>query len=1503
MLSDKTYENTWRLFSFLKGYASIRFPLVRELGRVRWKLELNKLPHHSSITVNRFVTSEQENDGTGVSAVLIRIRRPRRSLPPKLPVSLEGWIDGPYDDPYTEPKFFSKRNTQHPDGTVRIERFDEDAERLNAWSVWLEKWRIWASNERPIREAEKTYERFHELYGELLREGERYELVLADGIIFWRWNNGFIHYPVILLPVQLQFDSNGPEFIVLDTDQNPELNTIILHDAPVTNHEVLSILREEVVSGKTRIHPLEDGGETTAFLRRLARSLSADGEYIDKPIDPLVDCCTHPLRIWRQPMLILRERSQGYVRAIERVLDVIRQNGEIPEAICSIIGVTSPSWSVDSSTPYEAGLSNDDIEILRSVYFPKPWNHEQLCIAERLKRFRAVLVQGPPGTGKTHTIANLVGHLLAEGKSVLITAHTSKALRVLREHIPERLRPLVISVLDDELHSRRQLEEAAQAITEHLSRDVRQFHEEANRYECERNRILDEIMRLRTQLIEAIGSEYRSIVIAGREYSPSEAGRLVAEGIGRDDWIPPPVKPGAPLPLSQEELAELYRLNKEISEEEERELATSFPDIKKLFSPDEFENLVSQIKQPVDRHHSEWWVRNPTYNEIPDLENVAKKARTIGELIQKAEPWELRLIGSHDSSTFEKELFNPAEALVQQLKETISLRIQYEPLLPDDGIWEEYEQIAQELAELAQRRGGQLRWYDKLILFFKPRHKRFLAFARVVTGKPLRVEHFRALAVEARIRKERKRLYRSWNHLIAHRGGPEAKTLGEHPEETILRWRSRLLRWHSLYSEISALKSELQRLGLCWECAFQEPTSGDITEQWRALGEFLLKELSPALEAAAILVRQQECKRRIQEASHWLKAFIGSNIVTEILQALEELDINLYRKAYKHLSALWAKHIHLVRRIELLERLSSAAPGWANAIRTRSGIHGNDELPGNPFSAWLWRQLHDELVRRSEIDVQELQCRLEEYMQRLRQVTEGLIYYRAWAHRVEKTSLEHRQALIGWLNTIRRIGKGTGRSAARLREEAAKLLAKAREAVPVWIMPLWRVAEQIDPIQTRFDVLIVDEASQCDILGLIAIFPAKQVIIVGDHEQVSPEGVGQDLDRLQHLQREFLQGYIPNAHLYDGRRSLYDIARESFGGGVMLTEHFRCVPEIIAFSNRLCYQGRIRPLRESNSTLLKPAVIPYKVNGTAHAKVNEEEAKMIAAIILAILRHPVYAEKTIGVISMVGDEQAKHIERLVRTLCRNDPELDRELDKRKFLCGNPAQFQGDERDVILLSLVDSPRLDGPLPMRNDERFKQRFNVAVSRARDQLWVIYSLDPANDLKEGDLRRELIEFAKLANKNPDAVIGIPEVDRTESPFEREVLKWLVNKGYRVRAQHTVGTYRIDLVVEGEANRRIAIECDGDRYHTIERIPEDLERQAVLERLGWRFIRIRGSEFYRDREGTMRRVEQELDRLGIHPRGRFSVGNNDDIISQQPLVEEILREAEKIKTIYFQS
>jgi predicted RNA binding protein YcfA (HicA-like mRNA interferase family) len=85
-------------------------------------------------------------------------------------------------------------------------------------------------------------------------------------------------------------------------------------------------------------------------------------------------------------------------------------------------------------------------------------------------------------------------------------------------------------------------------------------------------------------------------------------------------------------------------------------------------------------------------------------------------------------------------------------------------------------------------------------------------------------------------------------------------------------------------------------------------------------------------------------------------------------------------------------------------------------------------------------------------------------------------------------------------------------------------------------------------------------------------------------------------------------------------------------------------------------------------------------------------------------------------------------------------------------------------------------------------------------------------------------------------------------------------------VTLQWVVGHYRIDLVVEGNG-RRLAVECDGDKFHTIEKVAEDMARQAILERFSWRLVRIRGSQFFQNPDRAMRTVFEALEDVGIVP------------------------------------
>jgi len=150
----------------------------------------------------------------------------------------------------------------------------------------------------------------------------------------------------------------------------------------------------------------------------------------------------------------------------------------------------------------------------------------------------------------------------------------------------------------------------------------------------------------------------------------------------------------------------------------------------------------------------------------------------------------------------------------------------------------------------------------------------------------------------------------------------------------------------------------------------------------------------------------------------------------------------------------------------------------------------------------------------------------------LREIAAQIIEDETWAAQCERTGREAKMALMGFVQTIRKIGKGTGKRVPELLRKARELLASARRAVPVWIMPLSRVYESFDPREKKFDVVIIDEASQSDVTALAALYLGYEHVVVGDAEQVTPDAIGQRVEEVTRLISTDLQG-IPNSHLYD----------------------------------------------------------------------------------------------------------------------------------------------------------------------------------------------------------------------------------------------------------------------------------------------------------------------------------------------------------------------------------
>src|SRR5437899_1189330 len=585
-------EKLTRVFRYLEALNQHRNPAKRQIREQLWSLWLHDLPEHASIkrgasksSTAKTKAADSQNDDTGSGGFVLKVQRPSLTSPPEPPAAIATWLESGWDDPSNEPSVNASRNESDQQGETRTANFTDEPGRLAVLQRWTVARQEWAKNEKPARSAMKIFETLYSLYGRVDRGAERVELVLGDGILSGRRAEGSIYHPILLQRLQLQFNATVPEFTLSEADHPVELYSALFQSMADVDGRAIGRCRDELE--QEGFHPLINGA-TSGFLKRLVIQLSPRGELLEDRAPAREE--SDP-QIGRDPILFLRSRTLGFAAAIEGILVDLRTREDLPWSLLNIVGEESPLPDTGGTDASANGYSEADAEVLLS----KPANPEQIRIAKQLEEYGGVLVQGPPGTGKTHTIGNLIGHLLAQGKSVLVTSHTTKALRMVRHHIVPELRPLCVSVLESDLDSRKQLESAVGSIAERLSRaDARALELEAKKFEAQRHDLMKKLEELRNQLSEARADEYRDISLAGKHWSPADASRKVAQEKEFYGWVPGPVAAVAPLPLSSAELTDLYRTNVSLSPEDEAALSGSLPEMHDLPRPEDFDSSVSE---------------------------------------------------------------------------------------------------------------------------------------------------------------------------------------------------------------------------------------------------------------------------------------------------------------------------------------------------------------------------------------------------------------------------------------------------------------------------------------------------------------------------------------------------------------------------------------------------------------------------------------------------------------------------------------------------------------------------------------------------------------------------------------------------------------------------------------------------------------------------------------------------------------------------------------------
>jgi len=1106
--------------------------------------------------------------------------------------------------------------------------------------------------------------------------------------------------------------------------------------------------------------------------------------------------------------------------------------------------------------------------------FPLPTNEEQRQIVQRLESDPCVLVKGPPGTGKSHTIANLICHLLATGNRVLVTAQAPKALAVLRDLLPKDIRDLCVTALGSSREDQRLLEESVRGI---LRRKNEWQGRQAAQQEIEEARsqlreLESKLARVERDLRTFREAETHSHELRGG-YSGTAAqiARMVSEQEQEFGWFPE-LSANATFPLDSSESAFLTEAHgcftADVRAELELEIGAA-----ELPGPDEFQALVARLtaaeeaaqraSRGVDGAKLEFLEAAKT-DQLLELRQAVQAltvlALRVGRVLGEVSETILQDLLASAETRWTRHAAD-SEALLKdapRLLEAIgSARVD----LPD-GIGEDHLRTDVE-RRLAHFEAGGRKGFSVLAPRVVRETRYIVEGCRVDGKKVAQLEQLRCLRDHLELQRKLRELRDVWGASLT-----EVSSLRQalsRAEELTAELKELLAFFRSERAALLATVLGSNRTALA--------SDSDRGDWLKAIDALLAYR--EARDAQQELDRLRETVRRSQHGSN------AHPCLRSLENAARASDVGGWRTAWHERERVRQEKQRLARYESLLAKLDGSCAGLAELLRSTAGEPMWQDRVRKLREAWHWAAARAWLRRFSDASAYE--ARIQNYhrlQQKIEKATENLVSLRAWQAFFERLDEKTVQSLNAWTRAVDRIGKGTGKHAYRHRRTARQYLMDCVPSIPAWVMPLHKLWDSVEAVPGLFDTVIVDEASQAGVDALALLLLAKRIVVVGDDKQNSPEAVGVPEDDIARLAREHLSAFRFRDE-FRPDTSLFDHAERTFGSHITLREHFRCVPEIIHFSNDLCYRDApLIPLRQAPPERLRPLCSHFVAEGACEGDGqrirNRAEADALVETIVKLVDDEAYEGKTMGIIALQGHAQAQLIETLLAQ--RLDPKV---IEERRLRCGEPATFQGDERDVIFLSLVIAPKQEVHYRALTRLPDQRRFNVAMSRARDQVWLFHSVR-LHDLGPDDLRRRLVSFFESPQTSAvDALLE--DLDRLErearggrrlgsqpdpyeSWFEVDVALELLRRKFRVRPQVEVAGRRIDLVVEG-LDARIAVECDGDEWHGPEQYEQDMARQRQLERAGWTFVRVRESDFYADRQRAVDAVVEACGELEIRP------------------------------------
>ena len=359
------------------------------------------------------------------------------------------------------------------EGQIPIEALDQGTkEKIDQnFSEYCLKWEEWRKEEIPRRQSIAIYSQMfncrQEEQGAV--SGRQIEIVLGIGVLDWNVDSQDFNYPLLTLPVEIDLDTETMLISVRPTEREPRVEMEFFRESGIqgfSDYKNSAKEFEEDFRDQTTVSPF-DPSTYERLLRAAASTIDRAGKFVERGSRDQ-ESESNSLVVKDEWLCFSRPRSSGpFVDDLNRFREVFKSDvEEIPQAISAVVTEPQETTSEPRFSNFR-GLSlpgDDTLGVVEDLFFPLPFNDEQVRIVQYLESHEGVVVQGPPGTGKTHTIANIICHYLATGKRVLVTSMKEPALSVLRDKLPEEIQPLAVSLLTNEKEGSKRFQFAIEKI-------------------------------------------------------------------------------------------------------------------------------------------------------------------------------------------------------------------------------------------------------------------------------------------------------------------------------------------------------------------------------------------------------------------------------------------------------------------------------------------------------------------------------------------------------------------------------------------------------------------------------------------------------------------------------------------------------------------------------------------------------------------------------------------------------------------------------------------------------------------------------------------------------------------------------------------------------------------------------------------------------------------------------------------------------------------------------